>query len=277
MDDIAYGQAMSMLSAFGSIFVILSVLFMSFRAGFIALIPNVLPVLVYFGILGWAGIELNVTTGIIACLVLGIAVDDTIHIFTHFNRGARKSADEEWGVTHALLTVGRPVTYTTIALCLGFLCLLFSEMRTQFEFGWLAAVTLAGAWLIDMTFTPALAARIRIVTIWDVIRLDLGDEPQRSIPLFDGLSTHQAKVAALLGSMTTFSAGDCVFKANEPGDYLYVIIDGRLVVSVRSGDRVVVINELGRGAVLGEIALFRGVRSADVKAVTDVRLLRLDL
>jgi CRP-like cAMP-binding protein len=46
---------------------------------------------------------------------------------------------------------------------------------------------------------------------------------------------------------------------------------------VRSGDRVVVLNELGRGAVLGEIALFSGVRSADVKAVTDVRLLRLDL
>jgi hypothetical protein len=277
MDDIAFGQAASLVAAFGSIFVILAILFTSFRVGFVALIPNVLPVLIYFGILGWAGIELNTTTAMVACIVLGIAVDDTIHLLSHFNRGAKNRADAEWGIKHALVSVGRPVTYTTIALCLSFVCFMFSDMRTQFELGWLAAATLACAWLIDMTFTPALAARLRIVTIWDVISLDLGRDPQRSIPLFEGLTTNQAKVAACMGTMTRFGASDRVFKTSEPGDFLYVVIDGRLKVSVQSSEGEVVLNELARGAVLGEIALFNGVRSADVDAITDVRMLRLDL
>jgi predicted RND superfamily exporter protein len=275
MDDIAFGQALSMLTAFGSIFVILMVLFASFRTGLIALVPNVLPVLMYFGILGWAGIELNATTGIIACLVLGIAVDDTIHLLSHFNRDAKLHADEEHGITHALLSIGRPVTCTTVALCLGFLCLMFSDMRTQFEFGWLAAVTLVGAWVVDMTFTPALAAGIRVVTIWDIVSLDLGEEPQISLPLFHGLSANQARVGASMATIDKFSAGDQVFKVNDPGDFLYVIIDGQLRVSVQNEAGEVILSQLERGAMLGEIALFNGVRSADVIATTDARLLRL--
>ena len=81
---------------------ILSALFTSFRVGFIALIPNVLPVLVYFGILGWGGISLNTTTGLVACMVLGIAVDDTIHFLTHFNREAKAHADERLGAGRQL-------------------------------------------------------------------------------------------------------------------------------------------------------------------------------
>jgi predicted RND superfamily exporter protein len=275
MDSMAFGQATSMLTAFASILVILTVLFASFRTGLLALVPNVLPVLVYFGILGWAGIELNTTTGIVACLVLGIAVDDTIHLFSHFNQGARRHASEEQGVAHALLSIGRPVTSTTVALFLGFLCLMFSDMRTQFEFGWLAAATLAVAWVVDMTFTPALAARLKIVTIWDIITLDLGEEPQRSIPLFHGLTANQSRVAASMATIDSFEAGDQVFTHAEPGDFMYVVIDGELEVYRHSGDGRVHLTKLGRGAVLGEIALFNGVRSADVQALTDARLLRL--
>ena len=70
-DEIAYGQAISVGSAFLSIFGIMALQFMSFRIGFIAMIPNILPVLFYFGILGWSGITLNVTTGLVASIVLG--------------------------------------------------------------------------------------------------------------------------------------------------------------------------------------------------------------
>ena len=68
MDDIALGQALSMVTAFGIIYLILAFLFTSFRIGFIALLPNALPVLVYFGILGWTGVTLNTVTGLVACL-----------------------------------------------------------------------------------------------------------------------------------------------------------------------------------------------------------------
>src|SRR5262245_2146624 len=104
-DEIAYGQAISVGSAFFSIFGIMALQFMSFRIGFIAMIPNILPVLFYFGILGWSGITLNVTTGLVASIVLGIAVDDTIHFLGHFNQAAKRTASEREGVRQALMHV----------------------------------------------------------------------------------------------------------------------------------------------------------------------------
>ena len=275
IDDIAQGQAVSLSIAFVVIFAVLSLLFTSLRVGMFALVPNALPVLVYFGALGWSGVTLNPTTGLVACLVLGIAVDDTIHFMTRFNQAARRLADETEGVAEALRTVGRPVTYTSAALCLGFLVLTTSELRNQAEFGALAAFTLAVAWLIDVTFTPALCARMRIVTLWDVVSLDLGEDPQRSIPLFEGLKKTQARIAALMASIRRVPAGQQVFSAGEEGDEMYVVIDGRLAVSIATERGRVHFNTLERGDVVGEVALFHGTRTADVEAVTDARLLRL--
>lgn len=162
MDDIATGQVWNLATAIVIIFFILSFVFTSFKYGFLAMLPNIMPVLIYFGILGYAGVSLNVTTALIACIVIGIAVDDTIHIFTQFNRITRQTADVTSGIVLAMKAVGRPVTYSTVALCGGFLCLVFSEMRTQVEFGILAAITLFFGWLSDVTLTPAIAGKMKI-------------------------------------------------------------------------------------------------------------------
>lgn len=276
MDEIALGQALSLGAAMLVIYVILAVLFTSLRIGLIALIPNVLPVLVYFGVLGWTGVTLNVVTGLVACLVLGVAVDDTIHILVHFNRAAKRHANEEKGVIDALKAVGRPVTYTSAALCIGFLMLMASENKSQVEFGVLAAFTLAVAWLIDLTFTPAVAARIRVVTLWDVLTLDLGEDPHRSIPLFASMSHAQARITALMASIRDVPAGVLLFKTGEPGDAMYVVINGRLQASVLNEERRVQLRTLERGDVIGEVALVSGARSADVETLSDVRLLRIN-
>jgi len=275
MDDIAIGQASSLAVAFLIIYLILVMLFTSFKTGLIALIPNALPVLVYFGILGWSGIQLNASTGLVATIVLGIAVDDTIHLLANFNRVAKRHADESLGVIEAMRRVGKPVTYTTAALCLGFSCLTFSKMQPQVEFGYLATITLLVAWVVDLTFTPALAARMQIVTIWDVLTLDLGADPSRSIPLFEGLTSTQARITALLARIVEFPAGHQVMTNGSQGDAMYVVIDGRLKASVRRDDREVLLRELTRGDVVGEVALFHGTRTADVSAETAVRLLRI--
>jgi predicted RND superfamily exporter protein len=275
MDDIALGQAMSLGLAFLIIFGLLALLLTSFRTGLIALIPNALPVLIYFGILGWFGVTLNTTTGLVACLVLGIAVDDTIHMMVHFNSASRRHADETRGVLEALQRVGRPVTFTTVALCLGFLCLTVSEMRSQVEFGILAAVTLGFAWLIDMTFTPALAMGMRVVTIWDVLTLDLGGDPQHSIPLFRGLRHAQARMVAALSRLERLPRGEHLTRVGEKGDEMYVVIDGELSASTTADGRMVLVNTLRRGDIVGEVAIFHGERTADVRAETDVRLLCL--
>jgi predicted RND superfamily exporter protein len=78
LSEIVVGQARSVGLALVIVYAILSLMFMSLRIGFIALIPNVLPVVVYFGSLGFFGISLNPSTSLIAPMVLGIAIDDTI-------------------------------------------------------------------------------------------------------------------------------------------------------------------------------------------------------
>ena len=59
------------------------------RSALLSMLPNALPVALYFGTLGALDITLSPTTSLIACVVLGIAVDDTIHFLTRFNHDAR--------------------------------------------------------------------------------------------------------------------------------------------------------------------------------------------
>lgn len=243
--------------------------------GFIALIPNALPVLAYFGILGLSGVTLNATTGLVACMVLGIAVDDTIHFLARFNHEAKRLADERAGVVEALRRVARPITTTTVALCLGLLVLTLSTLRNQAEFGVLAAVTLAFAWVVDVTLTPALTSGMRIVSLWDTLTLDLGVDPHKSIPLFRGLSKRQARIAALMMRIHEVPAGERLCSRGEAGDEMYVVIEGKLAASVVHDDAVVPIRTMERGDVVGEVALFEGRRTADVDVVDDARLLAL--
>ena len=73
------GQIKSLSLTLILIFGVMLFLFMSTKVGFIALLPNVFPILLLFGIMGWAGFRLSVTTSLIASIALGLSVDDTIH------------------------------------------------------------------------------------------------------------------------------------------------------------------------------------------------------
>ncbi len=114
-----------------------------------------------------------------------------------------------------------------------------------------------------------------IVTFWDVLTLDLGDSPERSIPLFHGLSKTQARVAALMTRIVSFDKGYQLFQMGDEGNEMYVVIDGRLSASKHTEAGRVPLSEHTRGDVVGEVALFHGRRTADVEAITDVRLLRI--
>jgi predicted RND superfamily exporter protein len=156
MDEIAWGQAVSLTGATWLIYAIMAWYFRSFRIAFWALIPNILPVTVYFGMLGLTGVTLNIITSLVACVVLGVAVDDTIHFLVRYRDGIEKFRDERQAVIAALRGVARPTTAMNAALCVGLLVLAGSGLRHQVEFAVLSAATLGFAWLMDMTFTPAL-------------------------------------------------------------------------------------------------------------------------
>jgi hypothetical protein len=274
VDAIAIGELQSLATAFLTIYLTLSAMLTSFRIGLVALLPNLLPIAIYYGTLGVLGIPLNLSTSLIGSIALGIAVDDTVHYLARFNLEARRRGDEERATVATLRSVIRPVTFTTLGLCLGFLTFTLADSKSQQQFGILAAFTLAVAWFLELTLSPALSSGIRLVTLWDLLALDLGDEPQHQIPLFAGLSKRQARTFALLARVVAVPAGQRLFVRGDPGEDMYVVVDGELVASIERDGGQVELSRMARGDTVGEIALFGGARTADVDVVQDARLLR---
>lgn len=270
------GQWASVALTAALIWLILSIIFTSPRAAAMALLPNLVPVAIYYGLLKITGIGLTPTTCLIASIVLGISVDDTIHYMVRFNKEARARGSEIDAVRHALTSVLRPVTLTMIALCLGFLVFTGADMESQVQFGLLAAFTLFLSWVCDITITPALASMVRIVTLWDILRLDLGQSPQHTIPLLSGLSLRQARTFALLSNLEKLPAGSRVIAEGDYARDMYVIVDGKVEAWVERNDERKSLSTLSRGAVMGEAGYFGQRRTANVDAITAVRLLRFN-
>jgi uncharacterized membrane protein YdfJ with MMPL/SSD domain len=276
VDDISRGQLESLGSAIFTIYLTLAAMLTSFRVGLFALLPNLLPLALFYGVLGLLDIPLNLSTSLIGAITLGIAVDDTVHYFARFALEARRLGSERAATVSTMRLLIRPVTFTTIAICLGFLVLTASELRYQVQFGLLSAFTLAAAWGLELTLSPALCAGLRLVTLWDLLRIDLGPNPQRSIPLFEGLSTRQSRIFALMSDLVTLPKGKRLFGEGERGDDMYVVIDGELSAGTTRDGRRVEYGTMKRGDVVGEVAFFSNVRSADVDVTADARLLRFD-
>lgn len=258
------------------IYLCLSIQFASFRIGLLAALPTLLQTALYFGALGLAGVQLNATTSLVECLVLGLAVDDTIHYLARFNRAAKQKGSEEVAAVQALSAVLRPVTLTKAILALGFLMLVTGELQNQVLFGWLAAFTLCAAWLVDVFVTPAFMSGVRIVTLWDSLLLNLGADVQRTIPMFAGLSTRQARIFALLSRLEAQEAGSRIMSEGDPAGDIYVVIEGDLAVWIERDGQRVELSRLGRGAVIGETGYFGQKRTANVDALSLVRLLRFN-
>ena len=275
VDDIVRGQIESVFTTLIVVYGILVALFLSFRIGFIAIIPNLLPVVVYFGALSIAGISLNLITSLIAPMIIGVAIDDTIHYFTRLNGFARQYPDPNQSTLKTLGAVGRPITYTSLALCVGFLLLTTSDLRMQAQVGAMASFALAVAWLSDFFLTPALCSRLKIATLWDVLTLDLGARPQDTIPLFKGLSNFQARIVARMASIIEVERGKRIINIGQPGNQMYTVIDGIMQASIEGSDGRVNLDAHRRGDTFGEAGLFFSTRTANVDVIEDARLLSI--
>jgi predicted RND superfamily exporter protein len=274
-DDVIERQVQTVALSLAVVYAILSLLFLSPRAGLRALAPNVIPVACYFAVLGASGVPLNVATSFVAPMTLGFALNDTLHYFARFSVEARRLADEEAATVRSLVTVGRPMTYTTLAICAAFLVLVGSELENLRWVGATAAVTLALAWLCDFTLTPALCVGLRVVTLWDTLTLDLGIAPQRSIPLLQGLSTAQCRIVAQLASLRTVPGGQTLLRSGAEGREMFLVVDGLLEARIETPHGWEVLRRMGRGELVGEIGFYTHKHSAEVFVIEQARLLRL--
>jgi hypothetical protein len=136
---------------------VIVVLLRSLTLGFIALVPNLLPALMTLGLMGFAGIRLDVATVLIASIAIGIAVNDTCHILFRYQHELRQpGADPERAIEAMMVHTGRPVVASSLLLIAGFSVLMFASVKSISYFGLLTSVTVASALVADLVVTPAL-------------------------------------------------------------------------------------------------------------------------
>jgi len=276
-DQVASGQAISVSVALIVIFVVVWIMFLSMKVALISMVPNMIPIGILFGIMGWLGITLNTATSLIAALALGIAVDDTIHYLTRFQQGLKNTYSEKDAMREALVTTGRPITYTTVTLCLGFIVLCFSNFVAIVHFGFLMSLTIATCLLADIFFLPCMLLATKIITIWDLVLLKIGKDPHKTIPLFEGMRPANARVVVLMGMLKRYKKGEVILKRGEMGHEMYVVLSGEVeIFDLVDGKPKILALHL-RGDIFGEMGPIRGtVRSASARAKDGTELLLLN-
>ncbi|MGD9302461.1 MAG: MMPL family transporter, partial [Desulfobacterales bacterium] len=283
--QLTIGQIKSLSITMILVFGIMFVLFLSSKVGFIAIVPNLFPIIINFGIMGWLGIELSMVTSLIASIAIGLAVDDTIHYLARYNREFRKDLDDERAIRDTLHHVGRPIIFTTITICIGFSVLVFSSFKPTAIFGVMMVITSLSALVGDLILLPSLIRHVELVTLWDLVRLKLGKEPRMGIPLFNGLSRTQVHYILMAGSLTQIEADEVLFHKGDSSNSMYTIISGTMDVfdPVRDDELElqpesrILINQLKTGDVLGEMGFLRSApRSATVIATSQVELLKIN-
>jgi hypothetical protein len=278
VDFLAVNELQSLVWTFLAIALIHAALFMSVRVGLLSMIPNVIPVLCVYGLMGLVGIPLNISTALVATIAIGIAVDDTVHHMITYNRQLQEHHDQERAMFNTLRAQGPPIIYVSLALIASFSVLVFANLVSSVQFGLLSAFVMATALVGELTLTPILMRSTRLVTLWDMLLLKMNPDVVRHAPLFEGLSRWEARKIVLLGKLESVPAGTVILHKGDSGNDMYMVITGRLrVFNRRSDGREAVIRGLGPGAVFGEMAVVtREVRSAFVAATTDAEVLRLD-
>lgn len=151
-----------LLIALAIVSILMGLLFKDLKMVFLALVPNVLPLLFAASLIGYFNIALEAGISIVFAIIFGIAVDDTIHFLSKYKLAMDKYADQEKALQVTYLECGKAIIFTTIILFFGFLVLLFSKNQPSVAIGMLISVTLLSALVADLTILPVLLRRFKI-------------------------------------------------------------------------------------------------------------------
>jgi predicted RND superfamily exporter protein len=154
--SIIKSQAESLGIALVFIFLLLAIRLRSWIGGLIGLVPILLAIVLMFGVMGFAGIPINVATVLVGAIALGIGIDYVIHFsirFTTYYRGPGTAAE---AVKKTMQTTGRAIIINVMAVTMGFITLIFAHLLPLQQFGILTAIAMLGSGLGALTLLPAL-------------------------------------------------------------------------------------------------------------------------
>ncbi len=156
IDSMMNNLAVGYLTAFFIITLFMIVSVGDVKLGLVAMIPNIYPIVAGLGLMGLLGIPLNTYNLIGGSIVIGVAVDDTIHFFHNFRNYYEKTGDVEAAVVETLRSAGRALITTTLILVSCFWLRLFSSLKVISDFGLIVGFSLLVAFLADVMLAPAL-------------------------------------------------------------------------------------------------------------------------
>ncbi|ADD68381.1 exporter of the RND superfamily protein-like protein [Denitrovibrio acetiphilus DSM 12809] len=155
-DILGEGQRNSFIAAMIAVGIIMLLLMRSPLLGIISLVPNVFPVMISLGLLGLAGAYVDVILMSFAPVIIGVAVDDTIHFFTRFKREFDMGSGYEDALKKTYMTVGRPIVFSTMVLALGFAPFMLSQLTGYVKNGFMMGWAFSWALIADFFLAPAL-------------------------------------------------------------------------------------------------------------------------
>ncbi|KAA3856998.1 MMPL family transporter, partial [Bacteroides ovatus] len=162
MQYVARGQMVSFAISLLIIGILMMLVFGSVRIGLIGLIPNITPALVVGGLLGWLGYPLDMMTATIMPMILGLAVDDTIHFINHGHLEFDRRGNYRDAILRSFRTIGTPIILTSVVICANFAIYMTSEGLSFIHMGLLSVAGIVSALVADLCVTPVLFQKFRL-------------------------------------------------------------------------------------------------------------------
>ena len=160
-ESLAFNMLFGLLIAFLAVGTIMGIVYRSLKFMLISLIPNILPLLLVAAVMGYFGIDLNISTSIYFTIAFGIAVDDTIHFMSKLRLEMLKNKPFLFAIRRTFLSTGKAIIVTSIILCSGFIALVFSSFASTYYIGLLVSLTLLFAVVADIILLPAILISFR--------------------------------------------------------------------------------------------------------------------
>lgn len=157
---ISDSNSVSLLKGTGLALILISIVLIlvlkSLRLGLISLVPNILPIVLAYGVWGFISGRIDLGLSIVACMSLGLVVDDTVHFLSKYKYARQLGKTTEHAIQYAFSTVGVAMLITTFVLAAGFSLLALSSFSPTHGMGALLALTAVFALIIDFLLLPIL-------------------------------------------------------------------------------------------------------------------------
>ena len=151
-DTLIYSLSLAILL----VSIVMLLIFKQIKLLWVFLLPNILPVLLVVGLMGWIGINIDIGVAIAGAIIIGVAVDDTIHFLVKYFDARKKGLNLAQSFDEVLHYAGKAILFTTIILSISFSIFAFSSFTPNQNFGIVTASALIIAFVVDMLLLPAL-------------------------------------------------------------------------------------------------------------------------